>query len=181
MVDSRYVRLATDVREATASVADFPKSGIDFKDITTVLKRGDLYAGIAEWLLERARSYGPIDKVVAVESRGYWFGCPLAVQLGAGFVPIRKPDKLPRLTTFAVSVKEYGQDVLHIHKGDIVPGESVLLVDDLLATGGTVETSARLVEAERGILKAVLTPVELRFLNGRERIRYPLESLVVYE
>ena len=122
-----------------------------------------------------------VDYVVSMEARGFIFGAPLALKLGAGFVPIRKPGKLPYRTKEASYMKEYGEDKLCIHEDAIPFGSSVLIVDDLLATGGTVETTAKLVEEVGGHIEQILFLVELGFLNGREKLmKYPITSIISY-
>jgi len=125
---------------------------------------------------------GPIDLVVGVESRGFIFGCPLADRLGAGFVPVRKPEKLPAETMQREYELEYGTDRVEIHRDAITPGQRILLVDDLLATGGTMAAAAHLVEALGGTIVKILFLIELTFLNGREKLEgYPIKSIITYD
>lgn len=157
--------LATCIRD----VPDFPKPGILFKDITPLLQDA---AAFAQAIDELAAPHigGGITKVAGVESRGFIFAAALAVRLEAGFVPIRKKGKLPYKTIRETYDLEYGQDTIEIHEDALVPGEKVLLVDDLLATGGTLAASARLLERLGADIVEIATVVELEFLNGREKL-----------
>jgi len=162
-------------------VPDFPKEGIVFKDITPLL--GDP-AGLAlavECLAQPFRRM-TVDKVVGAESRGFIFGTAIAQALSAGFVPVRKPDKLPWKTIHRDYELEYGTNSLHIHDDAILKGESVLLVDDLLATGGTVAACGELVEALGGEVVGAAFLIELTFLKGRERIpNYPVHAVMCFD
>jgi adenine phosphoribosyltransferase len=162
-------------------VPDFPKPGIVFKDITPLL--GDP-AGLAlavEYLAQPFRGMG-ISKVVGAESRGFIFGTAVAQALSAGFVPIRKPGKLPRATSRETYTLEYGMDELHIHMDAVLRDERVLVIDDLLATGGTIAACCRLVASLGGIIEGVAFLIELSFLNGRNKIaQYPVHSVIKYE
>ena len=131
------------IKQAIRDVPDFPKAGILFKDITPVLQRADLFGEVIDALVARYRDRG-IEKIAAMESRGFIFGAPLATEIGAGFVPLRKPGKLPWKTVSESFDLEYGTETLEVHRDAITPGEKVLLLDDLLATGGTAEASVRL-------------------------------------
>ncbi len=158
-------------------VPDFPKPGILFKDITPML--GDPRALAAAIDRLAALDCGPIDKVAAIESRGFLFGAPLALRLGKGFVPVRKPGKLPWKTSRVEYVLEYGSDAVEIHQDAVHPGERVLLVDDLLATGGTMAAACELVQACGGVVAGCAFVVELCFLPGRERLRgHRVEALI---
>ncbi len=169
------------IREAIRAIPDFPKPGILFRDVTPLL--GDpatLREAIAA-LVAPFRADG-IQKVVGMESRGFIFGTPAALELGAGFVPVRKPGKLPAATRSASYELEYGTDRLEIHEDAIRAGERVLLVDDLLATGGTAEATARLVRELGGQVVAAAFLVELAALGGRARLALPrVHSVVCYE
>ncbi len=161
-------------------VPDFPQKGISFKDITTLLHDGP---GLKAALMGMLEPFGKetIDYVIGVESRGFIFGTPMAVELGCGFVPVRKPGKLPCETLQQDYALEYGSDSLEIHKDAIQPGQSVLMVDDLLATGGTMEAACQLVESLHGRIVGISFLVELSFLKGRQRLAgYRLESLIQY-
>jgi len=161
-------------------VPDFPQPGILFKDITTLIKDGDAFRQVIGALLARYRGQ-KIDRVVGVESRGFIFACPLAYELGAGFVPVRKPGKLPADVIKTEYQLEYGSNVLEVHRDAIEPGQRVLIVDDVLATGGSAAATAQLVEQLGGIVMGIAVVVELAFLNGREKLaRYDLHSLITY-
>src|SRR5499433_2844793 len=162
-------------------IKDFPTEGILFKDITTLLKDGVAWSSVIDHLTERYRS-AKIDVVVGVESRGFIFGGALAQQLGAGFVPVRKKGKLPGPVIEEEYELEYGRDVLAIHADAIQSGQRVLAVDDLLATGGTMSATLRLIERLGGSILGVAFLIELAFLNGRDRLKgYPVESVIVYQ
>lgn len=151
------------------NVPDFPKPGILFYDITTLLQDRD---GLREALDEMARPFtgSGIDVIVGVESRGFIFGAAIADRLGAGFAPVRKPGKLPYKTTRTSYALEYGSDTLEIHEDAVKPGQQVLIVDDLLATGGTAAATASLVEQIGGTIAGISFLIELDFLNGREKL-----------
>jgi adenine phosphoribosyltransferase len=169
-----------EIRGKIRDIKDFPTEGILFKDITTLLKDGPAWAAVIEHLAARYRS-AEVDLVVGVESRGFIFGGALAHQLRAGFVPVRKRGKLPGKTIEEEYALEYGRDVLAIHEDAVAPGQKVLAVDDLLATGGTMAATLRLVERLGGKVLGATFLIELAFLNGRERLKgYELESLIVY-
>jgi adenine phosphoribosyltransferase len=168
------------VRAAIRDVPDFPKPGIVFKDITPVLNDPALFAGVVDELVTR---YAPmrIDRVAAMESRGFIFGAPLAAGIGAGFVPLRKFGKLPHTTMAETFDLEYGTETLEIHTDAVRAGERVLIVDDLLATGGTAAAAAALVRAAGAEVAAYLFMVELAGLAGRRQLAgAPVFSLVVY-
>ncbi|MFM7296153.1 MAG: adenine phosphoribosyltransferase, partial [Planctomycetota bacterium] len=150
-------------------VPDFPKPGILFKDITPLLQDGPAFAHCIEQLLALVppSSY---DVICGIESRGFLFGAPLALRAGKGFVPIRKPGKLPWKKQRIEYALEYGKDAVEIHQDGVKPGERVLLVDDLLATGGTMGAACQLVEGCGGVVAACAFVVELCFLPGRQRL-----------
>ncbi len=151
------------------SVPDFPKQGIVFRDITTLLKDPAAFQRAADVLYEKYKNER-VDKVVSIESRGYILGAVLAYRLKAGFVPIRKPGKLPAETISETYTLEYGTDTLEIHTDAIRAGERVLIHDDLLATGGTVQAACRLVERLGGVILGVSFLIELDFLKGRQKL-----------
>lgn len=160
------------------TVPDFPKEGIGFKDITTLLKDATAFRQAIEELAERYRNIG-IQKVVGMESRGFIFGSVLAYKWGAGFVPVRKPGKLPAETLSVEYELEYGTDTLEIHKDAISAGEQVLIVDDLLATGGTAQATVKLVDALGGTIVGVAFLIELTFLKGRIKLAdYDVFSMI---
>jgi adenine phosphoribosyltransferase len=164
--------MAMTIAELSASirsVPDFPKLGIVFRDITTLLKDPRGFRTVNEILVERYKG-SKIDKVVGIESRGFFFGASLALQLGAGFVPIRKKGKLPAETIREEYALEYGTDIMEIHKDAIVKGERILLHDDLLATGGTIAAATKLVERLGGTIVEIAFLIELAFLNGRRNL-----------
>ncbi len=158
-----------DLRTYIRDVPDFPKKGIVFKDITPLLGDKDALHYALNALADRFKDRG-IDKVVGIESRGYIFAPAIALGLGAGFVPVRKPGKLPWRTAVEEYELEYGKDRLEIHVDAIRPGERVLIVDDLLATGGTASAAHRLVKRLQGIVLGSGFLVELAFLEGRARL-----------
>ncbi len=169
--------LASYIRD----VPDFPKKGILFKDITTLLKDRDAFRAAIDQLTAAFRADN-VDVVVGMESRGFIFGAPLAYNLGAGFVPVRKLGKLPAETLRVEYALEYGTNTLEIHKDAIEPGQRVLIVDDLLATGGTVAATIELVRRLGGEVVGLGFLVELLFLNGRRYLGddYRLVTLVQY-
>jgi adenine phosphoribosyltransferase len=170
------VDLGTLIRD----VPDFPKRGILFKDITTLLKDGPAFQRAIDLLSERLRPY-PADLVVGMESRGFIFAAPIAYLLGVGFVPVRKLGKLPGQVISTEYDLEYGTNTLELHSDAIAPGQRVLVVDDLLATGGTVAATIELVERLQGQVSAVAFLVELAELGGRARLEgYNVVSLIQF-
>jgi len=170
-----------ELRSKIRDIKDFPTEGILFKDITTLLKDGPAWASVIDHLAAKYHA-AMVDVVVGIESRGFIFGGALAHQLKTGFVPVRKRGKLPARTIEEEYALEYGRDVLAIHEDAIRPGQKVLIVDDLLATGGTMAATLRLVERLGGNVVGAAFLIELAFLNGRERLSgYDLESLITYE
>lgn len=173
--------MADPIRAAIRTVPDFPKRGIMFRDITTVLKDPTLLRLCVDSLAERYTNT-PIDKVAAIESRGFILGAALAYHLGVGFVPIRKPGKLPAATMKQEYALEYGTDAVEIHLDAIAPGEKILLHDDLLATGGTILAARDLVERLGGVVVGMSFLIELSFLNARKRMPgIEISSLVAYD
>ena len=158
-----------NIENKIRTVPDFPKKGIMFRDITTLLKDKDAFRYVVDKFYEHYRSKH-IDKVVSVESRGFIFGSVLAWKLGAGFVPIRKPGKLPAEVIRQEYQLEYGTDSMEIHKDAIQPGDKVLVHDDLLATGGTIAAACKLIEKLRGEIEGICFLIELTPLNGRKII-----------
>jgi adenine phosphoribosyltransferase len=169
-----------DLRKFIRNIKDFPKAGIMFRDITTILKNPEAMQKTFESLYESVKDL-KIDKVVGIESRGFIFGALLAQKLNAGFIPIRKPGKLPAETLTETYDLEYGTDSIQIHKDAILPGEKVLLHDDLLATGGTARAAINLINQLGGEVVKALFIVELSFLEGRTKIKeVPVTTLVNY-
>lgn len=161
-------------------VPDFPKPGILFKDITTLIKDGPAFRQIIEGLRQRYQDT-PIERVVGVESRGFIFACPLAYELGAGFVPVRKPGRLPADVIRTEYELEYGSNVLEMHRDAIEPGQRVLIVDDVLATGGSAAATVKLVEELGGQVIGIAVVIELGFLSGRARLaQYDLHALMTF-
>jgi adenine phosphoribosyltransferase len=174
-------KVADRIRAAIRDVPDFPRPGILFKDLTPVVADGVL---LRDTVAELAAPYRNerIDRVVGIEARGFIFGAPLAIALGAGFVPVRKPGKLPHRTARVDYALEYGTDALEAHLDGVVAGERVVVVDDLLATGGTANGALGLIRGLGGQVVGVSFVVELAFLGGRDRLRdVPVHSLVSYE
>ena len=161
-------------------IPDFPKSGILFKDITPVLASAPAFQEIIDRFVEQAEVLAP-DMIAGVESRGFLFGAPVALALGIGFLPIRKAGKLPSVTEREEYVLEYGTAVIEMHRDAVQPGQRVLIIDDLLATGGTAAAAARLVEKLGGKVAGFSFLAELGFLNGRGALNgYETQSLLVY-
>jgi len=169
-----------DLRARIRSIPDFPKPGIVFRDITPLLADPAALNAAVELMAEHYRTRKP-EKIVSVESRGFIFGSALACRLGAGFVPVRKPGKLPAEVVRAEYQLEYGSDALEMHRDAVRPGERVLLVDDLLATGGTILAAASLVTRLGGVIESMAFLIELSFLKGRDRIPYDVFSLIRYD
>ncbi|OGQ18682.1 MAG: adenine phosphoribosyltransferase [Deltaproteobacteria bacterium RIFCSPHIGHO2_02_FULL_40_11] len=168
------------IKKAIRDIPDFPKKGIIFKDITPVLNNPELFRKTIDILHERYEGE-KIDKVVGVESRGFIFGAVLAYTLGAGFTIVRKVGKLPYKTIKKSYDLEYGTDHLEMHEDSILKGERVLIIDDLLATGGTCEATAHLVEQLGGKVQSCAFVIELTFLKGKERLKkYDVFSMIQY-
>lgn len=170
-----------ELKEKIREIRDFPTEGVLFKDITTLLKDGPAFRYVVDHLAER---YQPerVEVVVGIESRGFIFGGALAHQLNAGFVPVRKLGKLPAKTVEVEYELEYGRDALAIHEDAIGAGQRVLAVDDLLATGGTMAATLRLISQLGGAVVGVAFLIELAFLHGRQKLtNYPVHSLIVYD
>jgi adenine phosphoribosyltransferase len=161
-------------------IADFPKKGIIFKDITPLLGEPAGLSLAVEYLTQPYRDKH-VDRVVGAESRGFIFGTAVARNLSAGFVPIRKPGKLPSDTRSITYDLEYGTDTLEIHADAVEPGQRVLLVDDLLATGGTMQACCDLVAGLGGEIVGIAVLIELAFLKGRDKLGYPLHSVLSYD
>lgn len=172
--------MAEDLKKYIRSIKDFPRQGIMFRDITTLLKNPTGIKFTLDYLLGQTKNIH-IDKVAGIESRGFIFGALLAEKLNVGFIPIRKPGKLPAEKIKVEYSLEYGVDILEIHKDAILPGEKVLVHDDLLATGGTAEAACKLIEMLGGEVVQISFIIELSFLNGRDKLKkYKVNSLVNY-
>ncbi len=171
---------AAEIQNAIRNVPDFPKPGIQFKDITPVLADARLFAGAIDLLTEKFQP-GSVDAVVGIDARGFIFAAAAAVKLQAGFVPVRKKGKLPYQTIEQDYALEYGSATVAIHTDALKPGSRVLLVDDLLATGGTSAAAAALVQKLGATILEASFLIELSFLNGRDKLKgFPVRSLVVY-
>lgn len=170
-----------ELKDKIRVIENFPKEGIRFKDITTLMKDGEAYKQAIVQLAELVDGQD-IDVIVGPEARGFVIGAPLSFHLTKGFVPVRKTGKLPGETIQSEYDLEYGKDALAIHKDAIVPGQKVLIADDLLATGGTIATTIKLVEELGGIVVGCVFLIELTYLDGRAKIgsQYQIESLVKY-
>jgi adenine phosphoribosyltransferase len=162
------------------NIPDFPLPGVQFKDITPLLKNAAAFRQVIDELAGRYEGQR-VDMVAGVESRGFIFSAPVAYRLGAGLIPIRKPGKLPAETIEVQYSLEYGTNTLHVHRDALRPGARVLLVDDLLATGGTIRAAAQLMERLGGEIVELAFVIELGFLHGRDNLaQYPIFSLVQY-
>jgi len=172
---------ADTLRAAIRDVADFPQPGIIFKDITPVLADGKLFRDAISLLCETVGD-AKIDKVVGIDARGFIFAAAVADRLGAGFVPVRKKGKLPWKTRQAAYSLEYGEAVVELHEDAVAPGETILLVDDLLATGGTAGAAITLLEEMGCHIAGISFLIELGFLNGREKLLpHPVSSILRYD
>jgi adenine phosphoribosyltransferase len=168
------------IRALVRDVPDFPQEGIVFKDITPLLADEVAFSSVIDLIVVHF-GRGAVDKVVGIEARGFILASPVAYHFGAGFVPVRKKDKLPWATESAEYELEYGSATLEIHKDGIEPGERVLIVDDVLATGGTARATAELVERIGGKVVGIACLLELSFLNGRSRLEgHDLFTLISY-
>jgi adenine phosphoribosyltransferase len=172
--------VSLDLRDRIRDVPDFPTEGIVFKDVMPLLADPAYFAGTIRQLSDWAKPREP-DLILGAEARGFIFGGALAYSLGAGFIAARKPGKLPRETVEATYALEYGTDSLHVHRDAVSPGSRVIVLDDVLATGGTAKAKVELVESLGGIVAGVLFVLELTFLNGRDRLAgYDVHSLIQY-
>jgi adenine phosphoribosyltransferase len=173
---------AATITRLVRDISDWPQPGVVFKDITPLLNDGEGFATVIDALVAAGSVPGRrIDRVIGVEARGFVFAAPVAYRLGAGFVPVRKPGKLPHDIEAEEYVLEYGVDLLEIHRDAVHPGEHVLIVDDVLATGGTAAATARLVEKLGGVVAGFSFVMELAFLHGRDALPgQEVHSLVTY-
>ena len=169
-----------DLKQYVTVVEDWPKEGISFKDITTIMDNGKAYKHATDQIVEYAKKVGA-ELIVGPEARGFITGCPVAYALEIGFAPVRKPGKLPREVITAEYGLEYGKDILTMHKDAVKPGQKVLIIDDLLATGGTVDAAIRLVEQLGGEVVGCAFLIELEELHGRDKIEgYDVFTLMKY-
>lgn len=170
-----------DLKSYIRDIPDWPKKGIIFKDITPLWKDKDAFAYATKALADKFRDKN-IDVVVGAEARGFLVGAAVAYEMGVSFVPVRKPGKLPYKTLAETYELEYGTDTIEIHEDAIDEGQNVLIIDDLIATGGTVKAMVSLIEKLKGTVAGMGFVVELSFLNGREMIggNYDIQSLITY-
>ena len=169
-----------DLKKAIREIENFPKEGINFKDITTLMQDGETFKYTIDAFINELKDKN-VDVIVGPEARGFLMGTPVAYGLGVGFVPVRKPGKLPSETISYIYGLEYGSDTLQIHKDAIKPGQRVAIVDDLLATGGTMEAAAKLIEQLGGEVVSMQFLIELEDLKGREKLsQYEVNSLIKY-
>ncbi len=169
-----------DLKEHIALVNDYPKEGIKFRDITPLLANGEAFKAATDEIVNYAKEK-EIDLVIGPEARGFIFGCPVSYALGVGFAPVRKPGKLPRETVEYKYDLEYGSNTLCMHRDAIKSGQRVLIVDDLLATGGTVEATVKIVEELGGIVVGMAFLIELEGLGGKKNLKnYDVMTLMKY-
>lgn len=166
-----------DIREKIRKIPDYPKPGIVFQDITPLLADAEAFHDVIEYFTDRYLER-EIDVVLGLEARGFIFGAALAYSIGAGFIPVRKPGKLPYKTMSAGYTKEYGPDQLEMHVDAIKEGQRVLIVDDLLATGGTAQAACELVESTGGVIVEAAFLMELVDLKGRDVLSVPVHSMI---
>lgn len=172
--------MALNLMQYIRDLPDWPKPGVIFRDITPLLKDKAAFAEAINWISEPYLKQ-PIDVVVGIESRGFILASGVAYRLGVGFIPARKPGKLPCKTVTATYELEYGTDSLQIHEDAITPKQKVLIIDDVLATGGTLSAAIELVNKLQGNIIETVTLIELTFLNGRDKLgKYPYRSLIRY-
>ena len=170
-----------DFKKYIASIPDFPQPGVLFRDITPLMSDGEAFHAATSEIQKFAEQVGA-EGIAGPESRGFIFGCPVAANLHIGFVPVRKPGKLPRETISYRYDLEYGSNELHMHKDAITPGQKVLIVDDLLATGGTVQATIKMIEELGGVVVGCAFLIELEGLKGREALAgYEVFTLMSYE
>ena len=169
-----------DFKSHIRAIPDFPKPGILFYDISTLLAHPVAWRAIVEELAAEIRPYRP-DLLVGIESRGFLVAAPLAYALGTGFAMVRKQGKLPGRTVRFSYALEYGTDTIEVQHDAIAPGQRVIVVDDLIATGGTMGAAIELIRQQGGAIAAAACLIELSFLNGRQRLDVPLTSMVVYD
>jgi len=159
------------IKKSIRTIPDFPVSGIQFRDITTLMKDGDAFRDACECMVVEARKQFPFDFIAGIEARGFVFGAVLAEKLNVGFIPVRKPGKLPAEVIAVEYELEYGKDKVEVHKDAVRDGAVYVLVDDLLATGGTAEAACRLIEKGGGKVAACVFLIELPGLGGKEKLK----------
>lgn len=171
-----------DLTKYVASIENFPEDGIIFRDVTPLMSDKEAFKETIDRFVEWTKSLDTnVDIVAGPEARGFLFGCPVAYNLNAGFVPVRKPGKLPRETVSETYALEYGTNEVHMHADSIKPGQNVIIVDDLLATGGTVEATVKLVEKLGGKVVGIAFLIELEGLKGRDKLQgYNIYSILKY-
>lgn len=178
---ARSRRISMDLKQYVSEVQDWPQKGVSFKDITTIMDNGEAYGYATDQIVKYAKEKN-VDIVVGPEARGFIIGCPVAYAMGIGFAPVRKEGKLPREVIRYEYDLEYGSNVLTMHADAIKPGQRVLITDDLLATGGTIEAAINLVEQQGGIVAGIAFIIELAYLNGMDRIKdYDVMCLTSYD
>ena len=173
---------ADDLKSLVRTISDFPKPGIEFRDISTLLSDGDGFAASIEAMVELARPLNP-DRIIAIDARGFLFGAPVAVALKAGVIPARKRGKLPGATIGVDYILEYGTDRLELHVGAVLPGHRALIVDDLIATGGTALACVKLLREAGADVVGALFAIDLPDLGGADRLRgagVPVSSLMSF-
>lgn len=168
-----------DLNDKIRSMKDYPKEGIIFRDITTLLKDGEAFRAAIDAMKDLVKDEA-IDKIVGIEARGFLLGAPMAYDMGVGFVPVRKPGKLPAATLSCEYELEYGTDKVEIHADAIEQGERVLIVDDLLATGGTARAAAELCKEAGADVVGCVVLIELDGLNGRDKIPAPVYAVMEF-
>lgn len=169
-----------DLEKVIRNIPDFPQEGVQFKDITTLIRKRDAFKESIDWMCSNYESDN-VDKVLAIESRGFIFGAPVALQLNAGLILVRKEGKLPAEALRVKYELEYGEDVLEMHKDALDPEDNVVIVDDLLATGGTTEATIELVEKVPANILGLCFLIELEGINGRSRLEpHRVDSLIKY-
>lgn len=170
-----------NLKDYVSEVPNWPKEGVSFKDITTIMDSGDAYRYATDQIVDFAKEK-EVDIIVGPEARGFIIGCPVAYSMGIGFAPVRKDGKLPREVIKYEYDLEYGSNVLTMHKDAIKPGQRVLITDDLLATGGTIVATIKLIEKLGGIVVGIAFLIELKYLNGMEKLKdYDTISLISYD
>ncbi|MGB9886116.1 MAG: adenine phosphoribosyltransferase [Moorellales bacterium] len=170
-----------ELKERIRTIPDFPEKGVLFRDITTLLKDPAAFSATVDLLVDHYRPLG-LDAVAAIESRGFIFGAPLAHRLGLSFIPVRKFGKLPAATARMEYELEYGREILEIHTDAVRVGLRTVVIDDLLATGGTSQATARLIESLGGVVVELAFVVELTYLKGRQKLeQYPVFSLIQFD